>query len=312
MKDYFKNASIQGVLDTVDDTMCKILRMETSKQDMQDQKLCKDPRVSSDNILTRHQALNRLEALPNFKKFENGKEFAITEQFRCLQHANNAAAGRAGHLAFLSCTLRTNQFSLILNCSVCPLVQLQIPPHLCHSRELHFTKADLTPEEVYEQKAINRVLPHPHHPKLDDVNNKHPTCRLAAAVHYTLCQKLFDKFRESQFNVVDLFCMERKMFFTSITGCTYDAGKKLMKAEKKIKEEKEMQIKRKLEQLGQLTKGEKQEKKEENPQKEEEQQKKDDTPRDTDSDTDSNDSSKGTKKKRIFNKKPTKPPIRKK
>ena len=77
-----------------------------------------------------------------------------------------------------------------------------------------------------------------------------------------------------------------------------------------------MQIKKKKpEQIGQLTKGEKQEKKEENPQKEEEQQKKDDAPMDTDdmslliSNIDSNDSSKGMKKKRIFNKKPTKPPI---
>ena len=99
----------------------------------------------------------------------------------------------------------------------------------------------------------------------------------------------------------------------------YDAGKKLLKAEKKIKEVKEMQIKKKkLEQMGQLTKGEKQERKEENLQKEEEQQKKDDTPMDTDnmplliSDTNNDDGLKGTKKKYIFNKKPTKPPIRKK
>ena len=111
--------------------------------------------------------------------------------------------------------------------------------------------------------------------------------------------------------------MERKRFFTLITRHTYNAGKKLMMTEKTIKEEKEMQIKKKkLEQLGQLTKGEKQ-KKDENLQKEE-QQKKDDAPMDTAdmplliSDTDSDDSSKGTKKKHIFNKKPTKPTIRKK
>ena len=69
-----------------------------------------------------------------------------------------------------------------------------------------------------------------------------------------------------------------------------------------------MQIKKKkLEQMG-----EKQEK------KKEEQQKKDDAPMDTDdmplfiSNTNSNDGLKGMKKKHIFNKKPTKPPIRKK
>ena len=308
VEDYFKNASIQGVLDIVDNITCKMLRMET-EHDKKDHKLCKDPRVSSDNILTGHQALNKLEALPNFKKFENGEEFAITELFRCLQHAHNAAAETPCHLVFLGHTLSTDQFSFILKHSVYPLIQLHIPPHLCHPRELCFAKVDLTPEEAYEQKAINRVLPHPHNPKLDDVDNKHPNHCLAAAVHYTLHQKLFDKFRELQSNVVDLFCMERKKFFTSVTECMYDAGKKKMKAEKKIKEEKKMQIKKKkLEQKGQPTKGEKQEKKEENPHKEEEQQKKGDAPMDTDdmplliSDTDSYDSSKGMKKKCTFNK----------
>ena len=69
--------------------------------------------------------------------------------------------------------------------------------------------------------------------------------------------------------------------------------------------------------MGQVTKTEKQEKKEENKQKEEEQQKMDDAPMDTDdmplliSNTDSDDSSKGTKRKHIFNQKPTKPPIKK-
>ena len=93
--------------------------------------------------------MNKLEALPNFKKFENGEEFAITELFRCLQCAHNVAAETAGHLAFLGYTLSTDQFSFILKHSVHPLIQLQIPPHLCQPRELCFAKADLTPEEGY-------------------------------------------------------------------------------------------------------------------------------------------------------------------
>ena len=94
----------------------------------------------------------------------------------------------------------------------------------------------------------------------------------------------------------------------------YDAGKKLTKAEKKIKEEKEMQLKKKkLKELGQLAKVEKQEKKEEKPQKVE-----DGRPMDTDdmplliSNIGSDDSMKGMKKKWNMNKKPTKPPLRKK
>ena len=147
VEDYFKNASIQGVLDIVDDTMCNMLRMET-EHDKRDQNLCKDPRVSSDNILTGHKALNKLEALPNFKKFVNGQEFAITELFRYLQHAHNAAAETAGHLAFLGHNLSTDQFSFILKHSACPLIQLQIPPCLCHPGELCFAKAEIV--EVVE------------------------------------------------------------------------------------------------------------------------------------------------------------------
>ena len=54
--------------------------MET-EHDKQDKKVCKDPRISSDNILTGRQAMNKLKALPNFKKFENGEELAICELF---------------------------------------------------------------------------------------------------------------------------------------------------------------------------------------------------------------------------------------
>ena len=71
----------------------------------------------------------------------------------------------------------------------------------------------------------------------------HPTHCLAAAVHYTLHQKLFDKFKESQSGVANLFLVEHKKFFTSIMGCTYDAGKKLTKVGKKEKEAKEMELK---------------------------------------------------------------------
>ena len=90
---------------------------------------------------------------------------------------------------------------------------------------------------------VNTVLPGPHHPKLDGVDTKHPTHCPAAAVHYTLHQKLFDKFKESQSGVANLFLVEHKKFFTSIMGCTYDAGKKLTKVGKKEKEAKEMELK---------------------------------------------------------------------
>ena len=154
---------------------------------------------------------------------------------------------------------------------------------------------DLLSEDYFKDTSITAEL-------LDGMNNKHPTCCLAAAVHYTLCQKLFNKFKESQSNVADQFLVEHKKFFTSIMGCKYDTGRKLMKAEKKEKEAKEMELKK--QKAGQTAKVEKQEKKNEEPM-------------DTNgmptfiSDSNDDDEQKGTKKKWIFNKKPTKPPSRK-
>ena len=40
------------------------------------------------------------------------------------------------------------------------------------------------------------------------------------------------KFNASQTEIADLFQVERKKFFTSITGCKYDPGKKPTKSEK--------------------------------------------------------------------------------
>ena len=105
-------------------------------------------------------------------------------------------------------------------------------PRLCHPGELTFAKTHLTDEESFEQKAINNVLPRPHHPNLDKIPAKHPTRALAAAIHYQLCKKMFTKFTASQTDVADLFQVERKKIFMSVTGCEYDPSKKSTKAEK--------------------------------------------------------------------------------
>ena len=149
-----------------------------------------------------------------------------------------------------------------------PLVQLQIPPHLCSLGELKFVKTDLSPEEAFEQRAVNCILRCPHHPKLDGVDAKHPIRCLVAAMYYTLWEKLFDKFREPQAKVTDLFSIECKKFFTSVTGRTYDAGKKPTKAEKKEKAAKETELKKqKLEKRGHPSRTVKQEKEKEEPAK---------------------------------------------
>ena len=84
MSDYFKDASIETVLKLVDDTTCKILRVETEK-DRQQQAKCKDPRVSSDNIPTGYTTINKLANLPNFKSITSQHKETIIKLFLSLQ-----------------------------------------------------------------------------------------------------------------------------------------------------------------------------------------------------------------------------------
>ena len=108
-------------------------------------------------------------------------------------------------------------------------MQLQVPARLCNPADLTLAKTSLTDEEMFEQRAVNNMLPRPHHPNLEAVDPKHPTRALAAAIHYQIRKKMFTKFPASQNEMADLFQVERKKFFTSITGCEYEGGKKTTK-----------------------------------------------------------------------------------
>ena len=77
VEDYFLDASMETVLELVDDMTCKCMRMETERE-RENQALCKDPRVSSNAIPQPHTIMNKLEALPNFKKFEGGEQFQLS------------------------------------------------------------------------------------------------------------------------------------------------------------------------------------------------------------------------------------------
>ena len=83
------------------------------------------------------------------------------------------------------------------------------------------------------------MLPRPYHPNLEAVDSKHPTRALAAAIHYQIRKKMFTKFPAFQTKIADLFQVERKKFFTSITGCEYKGGKKMTKKKLKTSDTKE-------------------------------------------------------------------------
>ena len=106
--------------------------------------------------------INRLASLPNFKSITSEHKETIIELFLSLQWAHNAAAKTAGHLASLAHVPNADQFSYLLKHSMRPLVQLQIPLRLCHPGKLCFAKANLSTDEMYEQKAVNVILRRPH------------------------------------------------------------------------------------------------------------------------------------------------------
>ena len=66
------------------------------------------------------------------------------------------------------------------------------------------------------------TLPRPHHPDLATVKDKHPTRALAVAIHYQLRKRMYPHFPTSQTKIADLFTIERKKFFTSVTGREYE------------------------------------------------------------------------------------------
>ena len=217
IKDYFKQADKKLVLKLVDDTSCKLLRMMTAK-DAEDREKCPDPRVSTQNLMTGTRALNRLAALLNFMDIEGADREEVCDIFDSLQTAHAAIADASSILASLGQRLHPHQFQFLLKHSMNPLIQLQIPAHLCHPGELRFKKQQLTNDKLCEQRCINTLLPRPHHPDLDSIPLKHPTRALAAAIHYHLQKQMCTKFNASQTEIANLFQVKRKKFFTSITG----------------------------------------------------------------------------------------------
>ena len=186
-----------------------MLRVETTKESQNREKF-PDPRTSTDNIITGTQALSRLAAMPNFTAIQGDQWEMVCELFDSLQTVHTAIADIAETLTTLGRTLDPNQFQFLLKHLVCPLVQLQVPAHLCHPGELKFAKEHLTDDELYEQCGVNTVLPRPHHQNLDQVPAKHPTRALASTIHYQLRKCMFTKFATSQTDIADLFRLRER------------------------------------------------------------------------------------------------------
>ena len=143
IEEYFKIADESVVLGLIDDKSCKMLRVETAKES-ENREIFPDPRTSTDNIITSTQALSRLAAMLNFTAIQGDQWEMVCELFDSLQTVHTAIADVAGTLATLGRTLDPNQFQFLLKNFVHPLVQLQVPAHLCHPGKLKFAKEHLT------------------------------------------------------------------------------------------------------------------------------------------------------------------------
>ena len=223
IEDYFKDADKDLVVALIDDKTCKMVRVETAKA-KKDRETFTDPRISTPNILSRPAALTHLAALPNFKNIDGESRERVCDLFDSLSTAHSAIADVAQNIAALGRQLDPDQLGFILKHSVRPLVQLQIPPGLCNPADLKCAKANLTPEEEYDERGVNTMLPRPHHPDLTTVKDKHPMRALTATIHYYLRKRMYPRFPASQTKIADLFAVERKKFFTLVTGREYEGG----------------------------------------------------------------------------------------
>ena len=173
-----------------------------------------------------------MAALRNFKSIDAESRERVCELFDSLSMAHSAITDVAQNIAALGRQLDPDQFGFILKHSVRPLVQLQIPPGLCNPADLKFAKSNLTPEEQYDERGVNMMLPRPHHPDLATVKDKHPMRALAVAIHYYLRKRMYPHFPASQTEIADLFAVERKIFFISVTDREYEGGQKMSKMRK--------------------------------------------------------------------------------
>ena len=127
-----------------------MVRVKTAKE-KEDRKTFVDPHISTPNILSGPAAVTHLAALPNFKNIDAESRERVCDLFDSLSMAHSVITDITQNIAALGRQLEPNQFGFILKHSVRPLVQLQIPPGLCSLADLKFAKANLTPEEEYDE-----------------------------------------------------------------------------------------------------------------------------------------------------------------
>ena len=188
-----------------------------------------------DDTETADEFIHKLKKIEDFGDFSDDAMKAMMGMFNQLQLCHDNTAKLMGYMSQLTKTLQPAQFTCVMKHSLCPLIQLSIPPHLCSTANLKFDKLRLTQAERKEEHAMNMMLPRPYHPSLASLPPKHATCALAAIIHALLRKHVFNS-KESPNTICEQFQITPKKLYEGMTGKRYDPGVKLTKAEKQQKE----------------------------------------------------------------------------
>ena len=163
--------------------------------------------------------------IPGHTPFNDKGQATMIKLFSSLKDTHESLAEVAGHVIELGETTTHDQFSAILQLAIRPLIQLQIPGHLCSPADIKFDKDRLTEEETFEESCINSILLMPYHPNLSKIDYKYATRCLAATIYMTLRKRMFNM-KESQAKVAERFAVHPKKLHMACSGRKYDAGKK--------------------------------------------------------------------------------------
>ena len=175
---YYKNAEIRPVLHTIHDKMGKFI--------LQPDDIDEQPSQSPDDIPEAEEITDKLAEIEDMEELDARSINNTTSHFAALQMCHENSAKMAGHLVQLGSTLTPKQYTYVMKHSLCPLVQISLPPCLCSPADLKFSKLCLTPQETKEEIGINQCLPRPFQPALAVLPPKHPTRCLAAIIHTVL------------------------------------------------------------------------------------------------------------------------------
>ena len=147
---YFKNASIDTVLDTFPDKQCKLF----VEKPVDDTKDTIEHRESPNTLPTVHDVLTRLVNEANHKALDDARQKVVVELFSQLSDAHNNLSKVTKSISKLGQITSPEQFSFVLKLAMRPLIQLKKPPTSVHPGICVLQKKDL-PKKNVSRKSVS-------------------------------------------------------------------------------------------------------------------------------------------------------------